>query len=298
MFLVSWIYFESNSILFQVFLHQVFVILAMLGNFTETLTIDGLSNPCSNQTNQVDTTTEPNGNLYALECTIDAPFCDNSFDYGLIEEMKIDCNSIEEFIDHIEGKGFDGLVGRRSLYSISGVVKFVENVLFSCSQAQEKRRSKEMKTVGISMPDLRDLISSNFSEVREHFPNLGDSTVRRLGIPPNRGRHAAIYYHCLFPFKRLRIENNKFLFTSHSHSAFSQTNLIFEQGGHCQSLGDIVEMFSSDVSQCFNVGGTTLTSRLLIFVKFFTNLFLGITKTEDSYCYMCIPENPRRILLR
>lgn len=74
---------------------------------------------------------------------------------------------------------FGGFLGRKGLYSIPGVVEFVENLLYTCSMAQERRRTNEIKTVGISMPDLKDHIFANFPSVREQFPHLGNCTVRR-----------------------------------------------------------------------------------------------------------------------
>lgn len=64
--------------------------------------------------------------------------------------------------------------------------------------------------------------------------------------------------------KKFRLENNKFLFTNHAHSAFAQVNLIFEEAFYFQYQGDSIVIFSSDVSQRLNVGGTTLTTRYLI----------------------------------
>lgn len=194
---------------------------------------------------------------YFFEVTLSDVPLNHDSDYGLMEEMKFE--SLEDFVSL-----FVGLPGRKPLYSVPGVVKFVENILYSCSMAQEKRRSNELKTVGISMPDLREHICSNFPEVRESFPHLCDSTVRRLGIPTHKSRNTK-YYHCLIPMKRFRVENNKFLFTDHSHSAFAQNNLIYEECSYFQSQGDEIVTFSSDVSNCFNVGGTTLTSRYYIF---------------------------------
>lgn len=184
-------------------------------------------------------------------------------DYGLVEEMEFP--SADKFLEeHVAANGrFEGLVGRKPLYSIPGVIEFVECLLYSCSMAQERRRSDELKAVGISMPDLREAIYSTFPEVRLHFPRLGESTVRRLGMAPNNSRKASNYYHCIIPMRKFRIENNRFLFTSQAHSAFAQVNLIYEQCAFHQSQGDSITLFSSDVSQTFNVGGTTLTSRLI-----------------------------------
>jgi hypothetical protein len=199
-------------------------------------------------------------------------------DYGLAEELQF--SSTAEFLDHVEGH-FEGLPGRIALYSIPGVIEFVESILYSCSMAQERRRSDELQSVGISIPDLREVIFSQFPEVRQQFPHLGDSTVRRLGMAPHKSRKAAKYYHCIIHMKNFRIENNRFLFTTHAHSAFAQVNLIFEQCAYFQSMGDTITMFSSDVSQVFNVGGTTMTSRYACQL-FFQFSLLDITKIAKS----------------
>lgn len=207
-------------------------------------------------------------------CDSNLVLTNSSADYGLIEEV-CEFYSVEEFLDKEFYKPFHGLVGKPGLCSIPGVVAFVESLLSACSMAQEKRRSNEIKSVGISMPDLRDHILANFPEAREKFPHLGTSTVRRLGLPPHKGRRAARYYHCAIPMKKFRVENNRFAFTEHSHSAFAQLNLIFEQCASAQTLGDRVVIYSSDVSQSLLVGGTTLTSRYHQNRKILTSDFPG-----------------------
>jgi hypothetical protein len=213
------------------------------------------------------------------ECGKTLAITNTDADYGLIEEM-YDYYSAEDFLDKKIYQPFEHLPGRPALYSVAGLVEFVESILSACSMAQEKRRSNEIKTVGISMPDLRNHILANFAEVREKFPRLGVSSVRRLGMAPHKGRIAAKYYHCTISMKKFRVENNKFLFTDHSHSAFAQINLIFEQCVRAQGLGDRVAIFSSDVTQSLLVGGTTLTSRYHHNRKILTNEFPG-TPSHD-----------------
>lgn len=238
-------------------------------------TVNDIDTDCFNEENKPEKENyELNISALLFDCKNSEVFQNNDNDYGIIEEM-----SLENFIDRID-LPFHGLVGRKPLFSVPGVVEFVENILHLCSLANEKRRTNEIQTVGISMPDLRDHIYANFSEVRDYFPHLCSLTIRRLGIPPNHSRKAAKYYHCVIPMKRFHVNNNRFLFTEHSHSSFSLNNLIYEECVYFQSQGDQIEMFSSDVSQSFNVGGTTLTSRsyfLFFFLFFLLNILGTIT---------------------
>lgn len=66
--------------------------------------------------------------------------------------------------------------------------------------------------------DITNFVVSNFCQV-------SSSTVRRLGLPPDKKRHSAIYYRGVIPARPASIHNNKPLGTEHEHAHSCATNV-------------------------------------------------------------------------
>jgi hypothetical protein len=127
--------------------------------------------------------------------------------------------------------------------------------------AQERRRTDEATSVGISVPDLKDTLLAQFPEVSAKFPKLNNTTVRRMGLPPNKASISSKSYHGTVPFKAFRIENSEHHFSEQSHESFSQVALICEELFYFKSLGDDIHVVSLDNVSKFRIGDCTLTSR-------------------------------------
>jgi hypothetical protein len=155
-----------------------------------------------------------------------------------------------------------GFVGRPQLCMIDGVKDYIENILFQTCAAQNRRRTEEKSTLGISLNDLNDQLRNSFPEVRIQFPNLTNETIRRIGEPPNKSHNSSNNYHNIIPMKRMRLENNYFKFTEASHDSFAQVNLICEALVLAKGIGDLVTLISMDNSSEEHIGaGCTFTSR-------------------------------------
>ena len=155
-----------------------------------------------------------------------------------------------------------GFVGRPQLCMISGVKEYIENILYHTCAAQNRRRTEEKSTIGISLSDLNEGLFDTFPEVRLKYPDLSNETIRRMGEPPNKSSNSADSYHNIIPMKKISLENKYFKFTDASHDSFAQVNLICEPLFLAQGLGDLVTIISMDDSSEEHIGeGCTFTSR-------------------------------------
>ncbi len=122
----------------------------------------------------------------------------------------------------------NGFVGRPALCNIPGVLEYIEDVLFQTSAAQNRRRTHNKTTIGISLSDLNERLKDLFPEVRKFFPNLSNDTIRRLGEPPHKGYRTSGMYHSLLPMKQMNLDNSQFHFTDSAHDSFCQVSYICE----------------------------------------------------------------------
>lgn len=60
-----------------------------------------------------------------------------------------------------------GFVGRPALGMVEGVKEYIELVLFSNSAAQNRRRTDQRTTIGVSLTDLNEQLKLVFPEVRD-----------------------------------------------------------------------------------------------------------------------------------
>jgi hypothetical protein len=191
------------------------------------------------------------GDFLVLDSTDASEAVDRPFDLLLANNSPIEFGRI--------GAGFRG---RPALYSVDGVLEYIENVLYTTSAAHNRRRTDQKTTIGISLSDLNFQLKSLFPLVRYNFPNLDNTTIRRMGEAVHKGRKSAISYHNVIPMRRISLENNEFEFTDASHDSFCQVSLICEQLFLAHGLGDNLTVISMDDSAEEHLGACcTFVSR-------------------------------------
>jgi hypothetical protein len=203
------------------------------------------------------------------------PYCTVSLDM-LADSHDAQCNLLDpcteckpfDLLSPINSKMYRpekigaGFIGRPALYSVPGVVEYIENVLYHTSAAQNRRRTSEKTTIGISLSDLNAQLHSLFPLVRFYFPNLNNCTIRRLGESVHKGRVSDSSYHGVIPMRRISLQNNHFEFTDCAHDSFAQVSLICEAVFLAHGLGDRVMVIAMDDSAEEHLGkGCTFVSR-------------------------------------
>jgi hypothetical protein len=112
-----------------------------------------------------------------------------------VEGHSLEVSYFSTFDVKLEPEKEGNLNGRPALYSIAGVPEFFNSVLHSCSMAQERRRTDEATSVGISVPDLKDTLLAQFPEVSAPL----DLVQRHIMVIHWYGRLVSYYFaSCLF----------------------------------------------------------------------------------------------------
>lgn len=184
-------------------------------------------------------------------------------------------------------------VGRPCLSQIEGVVEEISRIInINGLSAQDKRRTiiKGLNTsLGTSLSDLKVYIWDKFEDVRAKLPHLSKKSIRRLGVPPNKGHNSAKEYHGIINYRIVSSTNDDHVFTNRSHECFAQKKIIREELNFHKNLGDNIEEISVDNSSKLHIGDTTVVSRYHQNLRLFISEKGPHTPTHDKYTYKITP---------